>query len=36
MMDLTLFACSSVVRLGLATALLVALWLLTAWSVALA
>lgn len=36
MMDVTLFSCASAARLGLAAALLVVLWLLTAWSVALA
>jgi hypothetical protein len=36
MMDVTLFSCASAVRLGLAVALLVVLWLLTAWAVALA
>lgn len=36
MMDVTLFSCASAARLGLAAVLLVVLWLLTAWSVALA
>lgn len=35
MTDVTLFSCSGVFRLGLSIVLLVVLWLLTAWAVAL-
>lgn len=34
-MDITLFSCASATRLVLAAALLITLWLLTGWSVAL-